>query len=160
MTIPVSHLEQAQVLEADEPVQLWEIRLRSVPVRIYFCARPTVTWQGNTYEQIGCVLKGEADYATEQNARPTLSLQTPEKVFNPFATAEYFDLAQVIRKEVLPTHLNSNANIFRQRVWVVGRPSSVHGHSLQLELRGPTDFPNFQIPPRYFSPPEFPFVGQ
>lgn len=160
MTTPVSHLQQSLGLEANELTKLWEIRLRTVPVRVYFRAGPTVTWQGHTYEQIGCVLKGEGDYATEQNARPTLGLQNPDKIFGPAAAQGHFDLATVIRKEVLPVHLANNSNIFRQRVWFVSRPSGVHGHSLQLELCGPTDFPNFQIPPRFFSAPEFPFVGQ
>jgi hypothetical protein len=104
-------------------------------------------------------LTGEGDYSDDEVARPNLNIMNPNKIFGPFASAGHFDLATVVRKRVLPQHIQTNANIFRQRVWLVGRITNVSSQILGLELRSPHDIPNYMTPPRMFMPPEFPYVS-
>lgn len=155
---PIEHIQESLKLNADGLIDLWEITLRVVNTTVYFVNGPSRTWQGHTYESLPCQLSGEAVSASDQNNRPTLSVINPEKIFAPFAAAGYFDLALVVRKRLLQDHYMNNVNIFQQRVWISGRPSSVTNQSIQLELRSPLDSPNFKTPVRKFSPPEFPFV--
>jgi hypothetical protein len=66
----------------------------------------------------------------------------------------------VIRRQVLYQHLISNAGIYNQRMWKIGRVVQfISGHSITVELRSMSDAPNFQIPGRQFLPPEFPLVS-
>lgn len=155
---PVSHLQDALTLQGDYPCDLWEIRLKGIATVFRFWNGLTRTWQGQPYEGLACQLSGEGADSEGQNARPTLTAVNPGKVFGPFAAEGYFDLAEVIRKRVLQTHLIGNVNQFQQRTWICGRPSGVTSQVIQLELRSCTDMPAWKTPRRTFSPPEFPFV--
>lgn len=158
MSIPTSHLQESLKLEADAPIDLWEIVLRTSPTHLYYRYGSTVTWQGNTYEYMPIQLAQEADYATDEVGRPTLTVVNPDKIFGPFADAGLLDLATVYRRRVLQEHLLADANIYQQRVWVIGQVKSVTKQVLQVELRGAGDIPTFELPARRFMPPEFPFV--
>lgn len=155
---PVSHLQDALLLEADAKVDLWEIRLRAVPTIFRFWNGVARSWQGNDYEGLASQLSGESLSSEGQVSRPQLTAVNPDKIFGPFAAEGLFDLAEVIRKRVLQTHFINNVNQFEQRVWICGRPISVTSQVIQLELRSPTDMPAWKTPRRTFSPPEFPFI--
>lgn len=157
-TAPTTHVTEALKLSADAIVALWEVRLKGVSTIVRFRDGPTVTWQGHTYDSMACMISGESANSDGQNARPTLTVINPQNVFGPFASAGYFDLATVIRKEVLQADLLANANIYQQRIWIIGRPTSVKNPSMQFELRSSIDIPGFTVPNRYYTTPEFPFV--
>lgn len=159
MTTPVEHLEESLKLEADKPIDLWEIVLKNTSTRIYARYGPTVTWQGHEYQKMGIQLTEESEHADDQNGRPTLTVVNPDGLFGPFAAAGYLELATVYRRRVHQVHLNANANIYEQRVWFVGRIVGVRPQAIQLELRGANDIPNFLIPPRMYLAPEFPIVS-
>lgn len=155
---PVEHLEEALKLEADASIDLWEVRLRGVPLQYCFWNGPTRTWQGKTYEGLPCQLQGEVRSTDGQNARPTLMVHNPAKIFGVFAAEGYFDLAEFVRKRVLQQHFLADVALHEQRVWICARPSGVTNGMLQLELRSPTDMPMWKTPRRTFSPPAYPFV--
>jgi lambda family phage minor tail protein L len=157
---PVTHLEEAHKLEADARVDLWEVHLKgeAAGTIVRFWNGPVRTWQGNQYEGLACQLEGEATGTDGQNNRPTLTVANPLKIFGTFAADGYFDLATVIRKRVLQTHFTTDVNQCETRVWICGRPSGVLAQVLRLELRSPTDMPNFKTPRRVFAPPTYPFV--
>jgi lambda family phage minor tail protein L len=155
---PATHLTEALKLQTDAIVALFEVQLKGVSTIVRFRDGPTVTWQGQVYESMGCALTGEGSNADGEHTRPILSVNNPENIFGAFCSAGYFDLATAIRREVLQADLLANANIFQQRVWIIGRPSSVKNPLAQFELRSPIDMPGFMIPNRYYMPPEFPFI--
>lgn len=145
-------------MEGDAKLDLWEIRLKTVPTIFRFWNGKSLTWQGNLYEGMACQLSGESNPSEGQTSRPILTAVNPENIFGPFAGDGLFDLAEVIRKRVLQTHIISNTNLFEQRVWICGRPSGVSDQLIQLELRSPTDMPAWKTPRRTYSPPDFPFI--
>lgn len=155
---PVSHLEDALKMESEAKLDLFELRLRGIPTVFRFWNGVTRPWQDDVYEGLACQLVGEGSSSENQNARPTLTVVNPDKIFGPFAAEGYFDLAEVIRRRVLQPHFIGDVNQFEQRIWIVGRPSGVTSQVLNLELRSVTDMPNRKTPSRTFSPPEFPFV--
>ncbi len=155
---PVEQLQDALQLTSDAQIDLWEVRLRTVPTIVRFWNGVSRSWQGNLWEGLANQLTGESAGTENQAARPTLTVMNPEMIFGPFASEGYFDLCEVIRKRVLQTHFVNDVNLYEQRVWICGRPALVTNQLLSLELRSPTDMPNWRTPRRTFSPPEFPFV--
>ncbi len=155
---PVSHLQDALELEGDAKLDLWELRLKTVPTIFRFWNGAERTWRGNLYQGLACQLQGEASGTEGQNNRPTLTVTNPAKIFGAFAAEGYFDLAEIIRRRVLQRHFIADVNEFQQRVWIVGRVPGVTAQVLQLELRSPLDMPAWKTPRRVFSPPEFPFI--
>lgn len=158
MTIPDSHLEEAQKLEADGIARLWKIELKTGSVS-YFRYGESVTWQDDEYEFLAYSFTGEGKFSNDEVARPKMTVVNPAKIFGPFAEQGYFDLAKVTRYEVLHSDLDSDVNVFRPRKWVIGKVESVTEQSITFEFRDLTDIPNFQFPPRSFTPPEFPSVS-
>ena len=157
---PVSHLQEAQKLTADALVDLYTIQLKNLPVVFRFKNDNTVTWQGNVYEGMASRITGDDRSADGEESRPVLQVMNPFGIFNSAAVKGQLDLATVTRRRVLSQHIASNANIFEQRMWYVGRIRElISGQSISLELRNMTEGANFQIPCRMFIPPEFPMVS-
>ncbi|WP_375263922.1 hypothetical protein [Palleronia sp.] len=160
MSIPEQHLDEGLKLTADAEVELFTIKLVSSPVIFHFKNNNTVTWQGTVYEGLPCSMSGDMRSASEEEGRPSLRVVNPEGIFNKPAIDGMLDRAIVTRKTVLFQHIESNTNVFRQRMWYVERVKElVSGQMLGLELRSMTDLPGFQIPVRIFMPPEFPTVS-
>lgn len=155
---PVAHIEDSLKLSGDATADLWEITLKTLNTVVPFWNGPTTTWQGKEYNGLACQLQGEARSSDGKSARPTLTVHNPTNIFGPYASDGYFDLALVIRKRVLQTHLQSNTNLFEERVWICGRPILVSDQLLSLELRSPLDMPTWLTPRRTYSPPAYPFV--
>lgn len=154
-----SHLVEAQKLTADAEVDLYELYLPNDLVYFRFKDNDTATWRGNTYEGMACNLSGEAMTAEDQESRPTLRVMNPEGIFNEPAFQGKFYRAILTRRTVLRGHLDSNTNIFVQRMWFVERPKEViAGQQISFELRNMTEGPNYQIPVRMYIPPDFPTV--
>lgn len=159
MSAPITHLQEGQKLTATALVDLYQINLKNSVVVYRFKNDNTVSWQGFTYEGMACKMSGDSQMADAEETRPSLRILNPLGVFNESAKSGALDLAVVTRKRVLRTHLESNTNIFQQRMWYVGRISElISGQAITLDLRNMTDGPNFQIPVRMYIPPEFPMV--
>jgi phage-related protein len=156
---PYSHIEESQKLTADAQIDLYQITLKNKPVTFRFKNNNTVTWRGNEYEGMACQVSGDTRIADGEESRASMQIMNPFGIFNMPALAGDLDLAVVTRKRVLLQHIESNANIFEQRMWYVARVSKViAGQSIDLELRNMTEGPGFQIPVRMYIPPEFPMV--
>lgn len=155
---PIEHLQDALAMDGDAVCDLYEVRFRNLETVVRFWNGVTRTWQGHDYEGLACQTTGEARSTDSKNNRPTLSVVNPGNFLGVYASQGIFDLAEVTRKRVLQTHLIGDANLFEQRVWLVGRVQSVTGSSIRLELRSPTDMPVWLTPRRRYQPPEYPFV--
>jgi phage-related protein len=159
VTVPISHLSEAQQLTADALVDLYEIRLKFKDVIFQFKDGPQVTWQGDIYQSMACQMSGDNRAADGEESKVTLRIMNPLGIFNHAAINGDIDLATVFRYRVRANHLANNTNIFQRRMWWVGRiPELVDDQGISLELRNMTEGPNFKVPVRAYYPPEFPSV--
>jgi lambda family phage minor tail protein L len=159
MTMPTEQVVESYKLNPDALINLWEIRLRNNAGTIRLKDFETLTWQGFTWESCPIQLSGDERRSDGEESRPRLVVVNPFGRFTRFVLAGVLEYSLVIRKQVLYQHLISNANVYNQRMWKVGRVAQfVSGTSITLELRAMSDAPNFQIPGRQFMPPDFPLV--
>ncbi|BCJ91775.1 hypothetical protein IZ6_25100 [Terrihabitans soli] len=159
MTTPPSHIDEAYKLDAGALVDLFELRLRDQTTIVRFKNNDTVTWQGVEWEGAACRLTGDKRSANEEESRPRLVLVNPAGVFNKPAREGKLERATVVRKRVLRSNLDADVNLFEQRMWYVARvPEWITNQTITLELRSMIDGPNFQLPVRMYTPPEFPTV--
>ena len=159
MSVPTSHIEEAEKLTADALVDLYTMALVDGVTVFRFKNNDTVTWQGNVYEGLACKLSGDARSADGEEQRASLSIMNPLGIFNMPAIAGDLDMAVLTRKRLLREHVDDNVNIFQQRMWYVGQVKDlISGQSITFQLRNMTEGPNFQIPVRMYTPPEFPLV--
>ena len=134
---PVSHIDESLGLEATSLVPLFEIQLVTSPTVLFFRSGPTVTYQGDTYEQVPCVLSGEKLSADGEVNRPTFTFYNQDNVFGPLIDQGTLDRALLI---------------------TLGRLVSMSKRQVSFTLHTLSDSPRFKFPGRHFTPPEFPFV--
>jgi phage-related protein len=159
MSAPTSHVTEGEKLTADALVDLYQMSLVDDVTVFRFKNNNTVSWQGNTYEGMACQISGDRRSADIEESRATLQIMNPVGVFNLPAMNGDLDLAVLTRKRILREHLEDDINIFQQRMWYVGQVKElISGQSITLELRNMSEGPNFQIPVRMYTPPEFPLV--
>lgn len=158
MTAPLEHIEESFKKELDAIVELFEITLKKSGAILRFRNGPTITWQDHEYSFWPCTLDKDGDAADDTKVRPNLAIFNPDGALSALADAGEFDLATVVRKEVLQDHLLADVNIYQPRVWFVAKVVDDTRIVVTLELHTSTDIPNFQVPGRFFSPPDFPVV--
>ena len=157
--MPAEQVAEGLKLGPDALVSLWEIRLRNNAGTIRLKDFETMSWQGVTWEACPIQLSGDERRSDGEESRPKLVVVNPFGRFTRFVLAGVLEYSVVIRRQVLYQHLISNAGIYNQRMWKIGRVVQfISGHSITVELRSMSDAPNFQIPGRQFLPPEFPLV--
>lgn len=155
---PTEHLEDAQKLEADGYVHLYEIELKTGS-KLFLKMDNDVTWQGNTYEGTFITLTGIGKSADEETARPRLTIANPDGIFSPLIRDGELNRAKITRIRVLKAHLDADMNISRRETWRISRPISVNRVRVQFEVRSQLDGQFFLVPGRMFIPPEFPQVS-
>ena len=162
MTTPIQHQTDAQLLQADGLVDLFQMTLLGDPTTttVYFKDGPSVTWQGNTYQGMACKLSGVKRSSSQEKTRPTLIAMNPGGIFNTFAFQGYFEGSTLIQNRVLLANLTSNTNIADVKYWRVSRVFGIiTNQSISFELRAFSDGPAFVIPARQYTPDNgFPFV--
>lgn len=160
-TIPVEDAYESTSLVGEDYAQLYEVILTGNQGTLRFWDGPEKTYQGYLYESLACLLQGEERSATEKESRPTLVVLNPGNIFAPYVLEGYLDGATVIRKRVRKHHFVEDINIFQRRIWRVARVADLdlEGQKIAVELRDPSDGPNFLIPARMYLPPEFPSVN-
>lgn len=156
--LPIEHQKDAQKLEADGYVELFEITLRPSGM-LYLKQNNDVTWQGRNWEGTAIKMSGVTQSADEKASRPRLQVVNPAGIFSPLVYQGKLNRATVSRYRVLREHLLADLNIYRRQTWMVTRPASLTGQYIVLELRETTDGPNFTVPARYYAPPDFPVVN-
>ena len=158
MSIPASHIDDAQTLAADAYVELFQIDFYTGSTSC-FKTDHSETWNGRLWEGIALKLSGTGVYGDGQVARPKLQVQNPDGALSPFVSEGAFDGAFVTRYRVLRPDMEQNLPIFVSQVWQVSRIISLTKVSLEVELRSFGDCPQFIIPTDTFSPPLYPVVS-
>ena len=157
--VPVEHMEDAQKLEADAYIDLFQIVLSDRTSKLYLKMNHDVTWQGNTYEGTGIKIDGVATYASEEVSRPKLSIFNPEGVYSALVDDGLLDGAKVIRYRVLKEDVDNDRPIYRAQQWKISRVSDLRVGAIVFELRDLMDGQTFMVPYRMFIPPDFPTVS-
>jgi lambda family phage minor tail protein L len=157
-TAPPTHLVDAQKLEADGYVDLWEIMLIGGSV-IRLKANDPVTYRSNVYEAFAIQISGESQNSDTEVSRPKLNIINPDGAFSPAIHRGDLNRATVVRKRVLRTDLLANTNVFQQNSWTISRVVSLNKHAASFEMRGVGDMQRFVVPIRMFVPPDFPLVS-
>lgn len=163
MSMPVEHIRDANSLEGDAFIYLYEIQLYPSGV-MRLCADRTVTWLGQQYDLWGIRLTGVASSSDDETSRPKLSManftydqdgEPVRGVLSSLQAQNAIEGATVIRRKVMKYHLDNNINIKEEKRWKVSRIASENPDLVVLELRNTLDGPRFTIPARKFSPPTF-----
>ena len=156
--IPASHIDEANKLEADGIVELFQIDMTNTS-SLYLKSESTALWNGQTWEGLAIALSGVGSYGDDQISKPKLSLTNPDAIFSPFVSQGEFDAAFVTRYRVLYDDLVNDRPIYINQVWQINRVAALTRSMVSLELRSLTDVPNFIIPARTYTPPKFPVVS-
>lgn len=160
---PIEHIKDANKLEGDAYIYLFEIQLYPSGV-MYLCADRTLTYLNKEYNLWGVRLTGVATSSDDETARPKLSLanftydadgEPVRGVLSSLQAQNAIEGATVIRRKVLRYNLENNINVMEEKRWKVSRIASENPDLVVLELRNTLDGPRFTIPARKFSPPEF-----
>lgn len=159
MTTPANHIVDAQKLQADGYIHLYELWLRKNAGVVYFSDGPTVTWQGHTYDSAPVRMGSIKESTTEEQSRPTFTIFNPENVLASFVVTGVLEKSLLKRKRLLLDDLNNNVSNFQQRTWFISRVTSFLKGTLTVELRNLIDGPAMMIPRRQYIPPEFPVVS-
>lgn len=158
-SLPQEHVVDAHLLNPDFQCDLFEVILTDNQGTLRFWNGPTRSWQGNQYNSLACQLTKEGMLTDGQKPRPELSLHNPDNQFTPFVQQGYLEGSTVIRYRVLADNLANDRNIFERRVWTLVRVTKMSEEILTVEMRAPSDGPNYKLPARTFTPPDFPAVS-
>lgn len=162
MTLPTTHVTDAQKLAGQGFVDLFEIEMLSGN-RFFFKNDERLFWQGKTYEGWACQLTGVETNAEEQESRPQLVIanrvDTDTGVFSPFIESGLLDRARVTRRRILRSAAVANTPLAQIHSWYVSRIATVNRDIIALELRSATEGTLFNVPARKFMPPDFPTVS-
>lgn len=163
MSLPIEHITDAQSLEADAYVDLYEIRFYPSGA-MFVTADRECTWQGNKYNIWGLRLTGVAKSSDDETSRPKLALanftynddgEAIKGVFSAIHAQNALEGSTVILRKVLKTNVLNDVDIKEEMRWRVARIAAETPTIMTLELRNTLDGPRYTIPARKFNPPEF-----
>ena len=157
--IPAEHLADAQSLEGDAKVDLFQIILPDNLTKIFLKQNSDVQWQGDTYEGTSIKIEGVGNYSDETVSRPKLTVFNPAGVFSYLLDGGLLDNAIIVRYRVLKQHIVADLPVYIRQQWKVSRIASIKSSFIALELRDMLDGQNFLTPGRMFIPPDFPTVS-
>ncbi|WP_273860751.1 hypothetical protein [Photobacterium sp. GSS17] len=126
---------------------------------IYFriCDQTTVQWNDLNWERMPFEVQGEGQSADTELARPQLFLPNDDRRFSYYAERGLLEGGFVTLYDVHPEELHTQQA--RVRNYVISRVTGDNEIQLTVELRSPSDGPNYKVPARRFMPPEFQTVN-
>lgn len=157
--IPAEQIADANKLEADGRVFLYEMEMAGSGAIIRVRSGPKITWNSMLFEELGISVSGKGQSAGEEVFRPKMQIVNPEGIFSAYIASGELERAIVREWTVLRTHLDTNQPIYSLRIWSVGKILTLNKNMITIELREIGDGPNFILPGRIFMPPEFPQVS-
>ena len=155
--VPTGIQESAFDLDPQGLVSLYVLTLKSGPV-FRMTAQKEVSWQGNLYESIPCILSEMQLEADGKANRPSFSFANPEGVFTAAVGTGLLDSAELKRYRILPSDLSANLNFALEETMRVSQVLSVTKGLIVTQLRDVYDGQTYMLPARAYYPPEFPHV--
>jgi lambda family phage minor tail protein L len=162
-TIPVEHIQDAQKLEADAEIDLFELTPNDGSGTVFFKGDNDATWQGHLYEGLPIVMTGLKKGTDGSAVQPKLTMGDGTldlSPFKPLVYDGYLDGAKVIHKVVLLDNLVNDRPISVTRSYRVKRVPSYGRTTIELILATASDALGFTMPNRAYFPPAFPAVQQ
>lgn len=153
--VPLTHMQEANKLDADGVVELFKVLLSDNMTSLYYKVDNDVTWQGQVYEGTAIKLDNVARYSGDERSRPSLKIVNPRGIYSKLIDQGLLDAAVVTRIRVLKQHIDADVGISIKQSWKVHRTVSLTNEYAVFELRDMMDGQFFQIPGRMFIPPEF-----
>lgn len=159
--VPASHISDAQKLEADGVVELFELSPLAGGT-LYFKRGNTVTWQSNEYDGLPCGLSDFKQSAEKVAVQPRLTIGEENidlSIFKPLLFDGAVDGALVIYRRVLLDHIISDAPISQIMHFRVKRVESYSRSRVVLGLSSASDSISFTLPNLQYFPPAYPAVS-
>lgn len=159
--IPVEHVTDSHLMEADGMVELFEMTPSTGTGTIRFKDGNDVTYLGNLYTGVPLKLTGEKKSADSGLTMPKLEIgqnNVDLSQFKPLIYDENIDNAIVIRIRILLDNLVNNRSIRETHTYRVKRVESYTRTSIMLQLATLSDSLGFKLPYRTYVPPAFPSV--
>lgn len=123
---------------------------------IRICDRYNVTYLGVEYKYLNFEISDLSETTSGEAIRPNLKIINPNGLFTKLALSDtleagILDLIRIPENEVVSGNIQT---VFSDR-WKIYNVSDIN-QSLTLQLRRLNDFRTDNIPPRKYSPPDFP----
>lgn len=161
VTIPTEHIADSHKLLADGIVELFELTPSGGTGTIRFKPDNDVSYMGNLYSGVPCVLSGEKRTAEAGISMPKLQIGQANidlSLFKPLIVDGYLDNAVILRHRVLLDNLINNRPIRETNSYRVKRIEQYSRTIITLQLATLSDSLGFQMPYRRYMPPAFPSV--
>lgn len=163
MVIPKEHIEDAQKLQADAEIDLFELTPAGGTGVIYFKSDNPVDWQGHTYEGLPLTFNGITKSADGSALMPKLTIGDGTVDLSPFKPLVYdgsLDGGIIKHHKVLLDNIVNNRPIKETMVYRIKRVPGYGRLSIELQLATASDALGFTLPFRQYYPPAFPAVQQ
>lgn len=127
--------------------------------RFSFCDKYDLIFRGIEYKHLNFEISGLKDVSSDELVRPKFKMLNPMAIFSKLAVNDklegaIFDLTRIPEDEVVSGNLNT---LLHDRWKVYSVP--VVNQEIELSLRRLSDLITDRIPPRRFSPPDFPTIN-
>lgn len=158
--VPSNHIADALKLQSDGKLHLFEV----YPVNggsIFIKSDNPVTWLGNDYEGVPCVVSGETKSNDGSTPTPRMVIGQEDMDLLPFKgliNDGWLDGATIIRKKVLLDDLLANRDIKEVTNFRVKRVESYSRTKISLVLASFSAALSQTVPFRQYVPPDFPWV--
>lgn len=162
-SIPAEHIADAQKLEADAEIDLFELSPNDGSGTIYFKGDNDVTWRGQLYEGLPIVMAGFKKSSDGSSMLPKLTVGDGTidlSPFKPLVYDGYLDGARVKHIHLLLDNLVNNRDVKEVRYYRVKRVPSYNRFQIELQLATSSDALGFTLPFRGYYPPAYPAVQQ
>lgn len=144
-------------LEQSSLLKLIELKLTDGSI-IRLCDKYDIVYLGKTYRFLNFELSDLQEVSSNESIRPKLSIVNPNGVFSKLAISNKLEggLVDIIRVEEGKILYGDTSEVFVDRWKIYSIPEI--SQKITLQLRKLSDLKDEQIPPRKYSPPDFPTV--
>lgn len=160
---PTPHVDQSPLisalkLEQSAIVKLVDIKLPDGSI-IRICDKYDLEYLGKQYIHINFEISDLKEISSEEAVRPSMELLNPNSMFTKLALSDslegsILDLIRIPEDELIN---NSVVSVLYDRWKIYAIPNI--NQSITLNLRRLSDFSSDNIPPRKYSPPDFPTIN-
>ena len=159
--IPSSHIQDAQKLDADAVIELFELVPAGGTGTFRFKNDNDVTWRGNTYTGLPVVLSGEEISAENGRGSLKMVVGAPNldlSLFKPLINDGTIDGGTVTRIRILLADVLANNLVRETTVFEIRQVITYTRTQVTLQLALPSDGIGFVLPFRQYLAPAFPTV--
>jgi len=155
--LPANITDTQHDLAPDSLVKLFKLELTTGPI-FRLSPQIQVTWQGDQYDDVPCVLTEVTQDADGKMARPKFTFANPGGLFTADIYNGQLDNATLTRYRILKADLDADRDFKITESFRISRIMQLNNSLATVELRDVLDGHQFKLPARAYFPPEFPHV--